>query len=204
MAIDADLQKALDRLDKIKKNAAPRAIVQTINKVGGAASAKALKAVAKDPEVDVPVKALKKRTIFKKAAINQAAPFAMLRIRRGALAMINAGNAPTVIQKGKRAGSLKIGRHYIPGGFIADGSKGKGAYSKATHTYEKTTLKRRHVFVRDGKERYPITLQKIQLSDVMRREFDAACKEAWANKFPTELKRNIEFQISRYFTVISK
>ncbi|WP_019933857.1 phage tail protein [Oceanimonas smirnovii] len=198
MSLDKDLARAVNNLASVSTKAVPKAGAMAANRVAGRARSQAVRLTAK--EVKVPAKKLRPRVRVNKATARL--PIALIRVRRADMPLISVAPVQQRLIRYRRSafvgiGDLQVGRHRVPGGFIADGSKGKGPYIKG-RGYGATRLKRAQILTRTGKARYPVKVEKIPLKVPLTRHFNAVTKKLMATDMPKELRQALARQLQLY------
>ena len=122
MPIKQDLDKALANLNLLPTKLVPKASAQAVNRVAAGASSRAIRLTAKDSRVQVPAKLLRPRVKIFKAS--QHKPSATIRVRRRPIPLIKVGAVQQRLVRYRHTaftgiGDMQVGRHRVPGGFIA-------------------------------------------------------------------------------------
>ena len=121
--IDQAIINAINNLDSVSKTAIPRASAMAVNRIGQRAISLSVRDTSKD--VNVPVKVLRRRAKLFKASFR--IPVAIIRVKRGSVSLSSVG----VIRKTRDG--VRVGRHVVKGGFVADGSAMKGRIVTGKH-----------------------------------------------------------------------
>lgn len=182
--LDQSIATAVANLERVSSTAVPRATAMAINRVGKRAVSLSVRDTAK--QVGVPAKRIRERTKLHNATATN--PMAIIRVRRGAVPLILVGTA-----RETKTG-VRVGRHFVAGGFIADGSKGKGRYQRR-RGYSKTQLRSEQVLRRTGKGRYPLEVVKIPLSEPLTTNFNRNTKALLQTDMPKEMRAALSQQL---------
>lgn len=195
MSIKLDLDKALNNLNMLPEKLIPKASAQAVNRISTRASGRAIRLTAKDERVRVPAKLLRPRvTIFKATANN---PSAVIRVRRRPIPMIRLGPVQQrLTRRGGRyqAGDMQVGRHRVPGGFIADGSQGFGEYRRGGG-YASTKLRSWQILRRVGKGRHALEVMRIPIVTPITEHYERESKAAMARDMPREMQQALLRQL---------
>jgi len=171
MAINDDIEKAKKALTDIDKKAVPQAMARTINNVAAKVMVRAVIDTSK--KVDVPKRLIKGRAKLERAKPRRLSAF--IRVNRGNLPVIRlVTGGGRFVRRGENKGQLKIGNRLYPRAFI-----------------QKLKNGRVQVLQRQGKERYPIDVVKIPLTE----SFNAEVKRAYEKDMPQELRTQLIRQI---------
>lgn len=170
MTLQQDVERVNRKLSDIGKNQVPRAAVNAINKVARAIGKRAMKAVAKD--VGVPVKTIRGRMRIEPA--KRKLPIARLRINRA--------DMPAIRLLEYRANRIWVGR----GGIVI------GKYAMQRGFKQRLKNGRWHILQRQGRERYPIHVTKINVGNKITQVFKAE-----TSNYPTEIKQALALEIGR-------
>ena len=156
-------------IEKLAKQAVPKAVANSINRVARNAIKHGTKTVSK--EVKAPMKLIRKRArLTQKATTRQ--PVAKIRVNRGNLPLIRLLEDPrrrVNIEKGQ----IRIGQHRVQRGFIQTLSNG-----------------RRQVMQRRGKARYSIDVVKIPLATPLTNAFHHELKD-YSEQVKIELAKEL-------------
>lgn len=156
-------------IEKLAKQAVPKAVAKSINRVARNAIKHGTKTVSK--EVKAPMKLIRKRTqLIQKATVRR--PVAKIRVNRGNLPLIRLLEDPrNRVNIGK--GLIRIGQHRVQRGFIQTLSNG-----------------RRQVMQRRGKARYSIDVVKIPLATPLTNAFHHELKD-YSEQVKIELAKEL-------------
>lgn len=198
MNLDRELARAVNNLASVSTQAVPRAGAMAVNRVANRARSQAVRLTAK--EVQVPAGKIRPRVRINKATAKL--PMALIRVRRADMPLISVAPVQQRIIRYRHTafigiGDLQVGRHRVPGGFIADGSKGKGPYVKG-QGYGPTRLKRPQILTRTGRGRYPVKIEKIPLKLPLTRHFNNVTNRLMATDMPKELRQALARQLQLY------
>lgn len=182
--IDQAIINAINNLDSVSKTAIPRASAMAVNRIGQRAISLSVRDTSKD--VNVPVKVLRRRAKLFKASFR--IPVAIIRVKRGSVSLSSVG----VIRKTRDG--VRVGRHVVKGGFVADGSAMKGRYL-GRGKYAETSLMSAQVLARTGKGRYPLEIKKINISKPITESFSRRTAELMRTDMPKELKAAMAQQL---------
>ncbi|HHQ4556768.1 TPA: phage tail protein [Aeromonas hydrophila] len=189
MSIKLDLEKAVANLNLLPAKLVPKASAQAVNRVSSRASGRAIRLTAKDARVRVPAKLIRPRVKIFKAT--PQAPNAVIRVRRRPIPMIRLGPAQQrLTRRGGRyqAGDMQVGRHRVPGGFLADGSKGFGQYQRGGG-YASTALRSWQILRRVGKGRHALEVMRIPLVTPITEHYEREAKAAMSCEMPREMQQ---------------
>lgn len=195
MSIKLDLDKALNNLSMLPEKLIPKASAQAVNRISTRASGRAIRLTAKDERVRVPAKLLRPRVKIFKAT--EANPSAVIRVRRRPIPMIRLGPAQQrLTRRGGRyqAGDMQVGRHRVPGGFIADGSQGFGEYRRGGG-YASTKLRSWQILRRVGKGRHALEVMRIPIVTPITEHYERESKVAMARDMPREMQQALLRQL---------
>lgn len=201
MAIKQDLDKALGNLSLLPAKLVPKASAQAVNRVTSRASGRAIRLTAKDERVKVPAKLLRPRVkIFKATA---AKPSAVIRVRRRPIPLIKVGAVQQRIIRYRNTaftgiGDMQVGRHRVPGGFVADGSKGFGQYRRGGG-YASTALRSWQILRRVGKGRHALEVMRIPLVTPITEHYERESKLSMARDMPREMGQALLRQLQLTF-----
>lgn len=182
--LEQSVANAVANLERVSKTAVPKASAMAVNRVGKRAVSLSVRDTAK--QVAVPAKRIRERTKLYSATASN--PVATIRVRRGSIPLILVGTA-----KETKTG-VRVGRHSVVGGFIADGSKGKGRYQRH-RGYGPTQLRSQQVLRRTGKGRYPLEVVKIPLSEPLTTNFNRNTKALLRTDMPKEMRAALSQQL---------
>lgn len=182
--LDQSIINAMANLERVSSTAVPKATAMAVNRIGKRAVSLSVRDTAK--QVGVPVKRIRERAKLYSATASN--PVAIIRVRRGAVPLILVGTA-----KETKTG-VRVGRHNVAGGFIADGSKGKGRYQRQ-RGYGPTQLRSEQVLRRTGKGRYPLEVVKIPLSEPLTASFNRNTKALLRTDMPKEMRAALSQQL---------
>lgn len=195
MSIKLDLDKALNNLSMLPEKLMPKASAQAVNRISTRASGRAIRLTAKDERVRVPAKLLRPRVKIFKAT--EANPSAVIRVRRRPIPMIRLGPVQQrLTRRGGRyqAGDMQVGRHRVPGGFIADGSQGFGEYRRGGG-YASTKLRSWQILRRVGKGRHALEVMRIPIVTPITEHYERESKAAMARDMPREMQQALLRQL---------
>ena len=195
MSIKLDLDKALNNLSMLPEKLIPTASAQAVNRISTRASGRAIRLTAKDERVRVPAKLLRPRVKIFKAT--EANPSAVIRVRRRPIPMIRLGPVQQrLTRRGGRyqAGDMQVGRHRVPGGFIADGSQGFGEYRRGGG-YASTKLRSWQILRRVGKGRHALEVMRIPIVTPITEHYERESKAAMARDMPREMQQALLRQL---------
>lgn len=195
MSIKLDLEKAVANLNLLPAKLVPKASAQAVNRVSTRASGRAIRLTAKDERVRVPAKLLRPRVKIFKAT--EANPSAVIRVRRRPIPMIRLGPVQQrLTRRGGRyqAGDMQVGRHRVPGGFIADGSQGFGEYRRGGG-YASTKLRSWQILRRVGKGRHALEVMRIPIVTPITEHYERESKAAMARDMPREMQQALLRQL---------
>ncbi|MCR3909396.1 phage tail protein [Aeromonas hydrophila] len=195
MSIKLDLDKALNNLSMLPEKLIPKASAQAVNRISTRASGRAIRLTAKDERVRVPAKLLRPRVKIFKAT--EANPSAVIRVRRRPIPMIRLGPVQQrLTRRGGRyqAGDMQVGRHRVPGGFIADGSQGFGEYRRGGG-YASTKLRSWQILRRVGKGRHALEVMRIPIVTPITEHYERESKAAMARDMPREMQQALLRQL---------
>ncbi|MFA7818620.1 MULTISPECIES: phage tail protein [Aeromonas] len=195
MSIKLDLEKAVANLNLLPAALVPKASAQAVNRVSSRASGRAIRLTAKDARVRVPAKLIRPRVKIFKAT--PQAPNAVIRVRRRPIPMIRLGPAQQrLTRRGGRyqAGDMQVGRHRVPGGFVADGSKGFGQYRRGGG-YASTALRSWQILRRVGKGRHALEVMRIPLVTPITEHYEREAKAAMSRDMPREMQQALLRQL---------
>lgn len=195
MSIKLDLDKALNNLSMLPEKLIPKASAQAVNRISTRASGRAIRLTAKDERVRVPAKLLRPRVKIFKAT--EANPSAVIRVRRRPIPMIRLGPVQQrLTRRGGRyqAGDMQVGRHRVPGGFIADGSQGFGEYRRGGG-YASTKLRSWQILRRVGKGRHALEVMRIPIVTPITEHYERESKVAMARDMPREMQQALLRQL---------
>ena len=182
--IDQAVISAINNLDRVSNTAVPRASAMAVNRVGKRAISLSVRDTSKD--VNVPVKVLRRRAKLFNATFRT--PVAIIRVSRGSVSLSSVG----AIRKTRDG--VRVGRHSVKGGFVADGSAMKGQYL-GRGKYAGTSLMSTQILKRTGKGRYPVEVQKINISKPITQFFKQRTSELMKTDMPKELKAALAQQL---------
>jgi hypothetical protein len=195
MSIKLDLEKAVANLNLLPAKLVPKASAQAVNRVSSRASGRAIRLTAKDARVRVPAKLLRPRVkIFKATA---QSPNAVIRVRRRPIPLIKVGAVQQRLsRRGGRyqAGDMQVGRHRVPGGFVADGAKGFGQYRRGGG-YADTSLRSWQILRRVGKGRHALEVMRIPLVTPITEHYEREAKAAMSRDMPREMQQALLRQL---------
>lgn len=195
MSIKLDLEKAVANLNLLPAKLVPKASAQAVNRVSSRASGRAIRLTAKDARVRVPAKLLRPRVkIFKATA---QSPNAVIRVRRRPIPLIKVGAVQQrLTRRGGRyqTGDMQVGRHRVPGGFVANGAKGFGQYRRGGG-YADTTLRSWQILRRVGKGRHALEVMRIPLVTPITEHYEREAKAAMSRDMPREMQQALLRQL---------
>ncbi|WP_323932704.1 phage tail protein [Aeromonas hydrophila] len=197
MSIKLDLDKAFNNLRMLPEKLIPKASAQAVNRISTRASGRAIRLTAKDERVRVPAKLLRPRVKIFKAT--EANPSAVIRVRRRPIPMIKLGAVQQRIVRYRHTaftgiGDLQVGRHRVPGGFIADGSQGFGEYRRGGG-YASTKLRSWQILRRVGKGRHALEVMRIPIVTPITEHYERESKAAMARDMPREMQQALLRQL---------
>ncbi|MFM5318734.1 phage tail protein [Aeromonas caviae] len=201
MPIKQDLDKALANLNLLPTKLVPKASAQAVNRVAAGASSRAIRLTAKDGRVQVPAKLLRPRVKIFKAS--QHKPSATIRVRRRPIPLIKVGAVQQRLVRYRQSaftgiGDMQVGRHRVPGGFIADGGQGFGEYRRGGG-YAATKLKSWQILRRVGKGRHALEVMRIPLVTPITEHYERESKAGMARDMPREMQRALLRQLQLTF-----
>lgn len=201
MAIKQDLDKALANLNLLPTKLVPKASAQAVNRVATSASSRAIRLTAKDERVKVPAKLLRPRVKIFKASPQK--PSATIRVRRRPIPLIKVGAVQQRIIRYRHSaftgiGDMQVGRHRVPGGFVADGSRGFGEYRRGGG-YASTKLKNYQILRRVGTGRYALEVMRIPLVIPITEHYEQESQAGMVRDMPREMQQALLRQLQLAF-----
>lgn len=181
---DRQLKRTVRNLNAVSKNAVPRAESRAVNKIGRTSQTKAVRETAK--KTKVPQKLIRNKARMKKAKARH--PEAELTFYRAAIPAIKLGTIKTRLRRrrGKQGGyqsaGLQVGRHKYPNGFV-NRVRSNGRWN---------------VLSREGKARYPIKFEKVEIKKPLTEAANNYLQQAYQDEMPKELRQQLDKEFRRF------
>lgn len=153
------------RLNKFVKKDVPAARATATNKALAMAKTRVIRVISAD--VQIKPKVIRQRVVDKKAFKEKAAQLVVYR-----------RNVPVIALGARQTkAGVRAGKHFIAGAFIADGKKGTGGGSTGRR------LNRQMVLKRDGRARYPISVQSVSIRESVNSKTPDQVKKVMSENF---------------------
>ncbi len=154
------------RLNKFLKKDVPAARATATNKALAMAKTRVVRVISAD--VQIKSKVIRQRVVDKKAFKEKAAQLVVYR-----------RNVPVIALGARQTkAGVRAGKHFIAGAFIADGRKGTGGGGSTGRR-----LNRDMVLKRDGRARYPISVQSVSIRESVNNKTPDQVKKVMAENF---------------------
>jgi hypothetical protein len=186
--LDGQIRQFEGKLTAIKSIEVLRASSSTLNKMTSRIKTRVIKGVSKETKIKPSI--IRRKVFIKKSTTKTQ----MARIRTY-VGEVSAISLFKTIKNGRLR--RKVAGKKIQCAFVADGSKGKGRYTKGGG-FGKTSLKRQQVLKRSTSKRYPLEVVKVSILKPVTNHTKTATARVIKRDFSRLYHQDLNYRLQKY------